>query len=70
MADYMNYLPPSPPLPSTDTEYRSAAAELFLPDTGFITNRIMLASCEHELEGAEEKVIDVMVQASQVNWNF
>lgn len=65
-ADYMDYLPQSPPVPPSDLEERSAASELFLPDSGFIINRIMVTSWEKRMDGAEEKVVDILVQACQM----
>lgn len=68
LADFTDYFaPPSPTfiLPS-EIENRSAAAELFLPDNGFITARIAVHAWENGLEGADEGVTDVIVQACQV----
>lgn len=68
MADYTEYLaPPSPTyvLP-TEIENRSAAAELFLPDSSFIATRIAVHTWENGLEGAEDGVTEIVVQACQV----
>jgi len=67
LADYVDYFaPPSPTfmLPA-EIENRSAAAELFLPDSGFITTRIAVHAWENGLEGAEDGVTDIIVQACQ-----
>lgn len=66
VADYMDYLPPSPSMPPPDVEHRSAAAELFLPDNGFIASRILVTAWEHDLEGADERVVDILTQACQM----
>lgn len=66
-ADYIDYLPQSPTGPPQCIEYRNAAAELFLPYSGFIANRVMIAAWENDLEGGEEHIVEVLVHASQVS---
>ncbi|KAB0802203.1 hypothetical protein PPYR_04389 [Photinus pyralis] len=67
IADSIEYLlPPSPTfMLRPEVENRSAAAELFLPDSGFIASRIAVQAWENGLEGAEEGVTDIIVQACQ-----
>ncbi|KAJ3654171.1 hypothetical protein Zmor_013380 [Zophobas morio] len=67
-AEYSDYIQPSSPtmLPPAEYENRSAAAELFMPDSGFVATRIAVTSWENGLDGAEESVTEVMVHACQV----
>ncbi|XP_023017411.1 transcriptional adapter 1 [Leptinotarsa decemlineata] len=67
-ADYADYVQPSSPTmtPRPDFENRSAAAELFIPDSGFIACRVAIAAWENGMEGAEESVTELMVHACQV----
>ncbi|KAK4883100.1 hypothetical protein RN001_006419 [Aquatica leii] len=67
VADTIEYiLPPSPTyMLRPEVENRSAAAELFLPDNGFIASRIAVQAWESGLEGAEEGVTEIIVQACQ-----
>ncbi|KAF5280611.1 hypothetical protein FQA39_LY05259 [Lamprigera yunnana] len=67
-ADTIEYLlPPSPTyLSKPEVESRSAASELFLPDSGFIASRITIQVWESGLEGAEDGITEVMVHACQV----
>ncbi|XP_022904842.1 transcriptional adapter 1-like [Onthophagus taurus] len=61
-----DYTPLSPVMMPPDFENRSAAAELFLPDSGFISTRISIHAWENGLEGADENVAEYLVQACQV----
>ncbi|KAF5301508.1 hypothetical protein FQR65_LT08811 [Abscondita terminalis] len=67
VADAIEYLlPPSPTYMSRpEVENRSAAAEMFLPDSGFIASRIAIHAWENGLEGAEDGVTEIIVQACQ-----
>ncbi|KAJ8928153.1 hypothetical protein NQ314_019300 [Rhamnusium bicolor] len=64
-ADFSEYVQPCSPPPS-DLENRSASAELFMPDRGFIASRIAVIAWENGLEGADENVTDLVVHACQV----
>ncbi|CAH1176492.1 unnamed protein product [Phaedon cochleariae] len=68
IADYADYVQPSSPnmVPTSDFENRSAASELFLPDTGFMACKIALICWKNKMEGAEDNVTDLMVHACQV----
>lgn len=68
MPDYPDYVQPFSPTmsPPTDFENRSAAAELFIPDNGFMMCRIALTSWENGLDKANDNVTDLMVHACQV----
>lgn len=67
IADFMDYVQPSSPtMMPPDFENRSASSELFLPDSGFITTRIAIHAWENGLDGADENVADVLVQACQM----
>ncbi|XP_018331050.1 transcriptional adapter 1 [Agrilus planipennis] len=61
-------VPPSSPatMPPADFENRSAASELFLPDSSFIAMRININAWENELHGVEEGVAEMMIQACQI----
>ncbi|XP_044259682.1 transcriptional adapter 1-like [Tribolium madens] len=67
-ADYVDYVQPSSPTILSPEEYenRSAAAELFMPDSGFVSTRIAVTSWENGLDGAEETVTELIVHACQV----
>jgi transcriptional adapter 1 len=67
-AEYSDYIqPPSPTmLPPAEYENRSAAGELFMPDSGFVATRIAVTSWENGLDGAEESVTELIVHACQV----
>lgn len=52
--------------PPSDVEYRSAAAELFMPDSGFVASRIAVSAWENGMAGAKEDVTEVIVYACQV----
>lgn len=66
--DYSDYIQPSSPNASysADFENRSAAAELFIPDNGFMSCRIALACWENDLDKANDNVADLMVHVCQV----
>lgn len=68
MPDYSDYVQSSnlPVSPSTEFENRCAAAELFIPDNGFMSCRIALTSWENGLDKANDNVGDLMVHACQV----
>lgn len=57
---------PSTPLPQP----RFAAQELFLPDTGLILGRLLVAAWENGLTNADEDICDLMVVAVQVNFRY
>ncbi|RZC40302.1 SAGA-Tad1 domain containing protein [Asbolus verrucosus] len=67
-AEYSDYIQPSSPtmLPPAEYESRSAAAELFMPDSGFVSTRIAVTSWENGLDGADDNVTEVIVHACQV----
>lgn len=67
-ADFSEYVQPSSPsmLPPSDFENRSAAAELFIPDSSFIASRIAVMAWENGLEGADDSVTELIVHACQV----
>lgn len=54
--------PPSTPLPQP----RFAAQELFLPDTGLILGRLLVAGWENGLASADENACELLVIAVQV----
>lgn len=60
-----DYTPSSPTMTPPDFENRSAAAELFLPDSGFVATRIAIHAWENGLDGADEKVAEFLVHACQ-----
>lgn len=68
-ADIYDYIEPSSPtttmLPPSECESRSAASELFMPDSGFVTMRIALTALRNGLNGADANVTDLMVHACQ-----
>lgn len=67
--DNIELRPPSTPLPQP----RFAAQELFLPDTGLILGRLLVAAWENGLANADENVCELVVLAVQVrkkHWNF
>lgn len=53
---------PDSPLPQP----RFAAQELFLPDTGLILGRLLIAAWENELTHVDEEICDLLVMAVQV----
>ncbi|GJQ86296.1 hypothetical protein Trydic_g8992 [Trypoxylus dichotomus] len=61
-----DYTPPSPTMMPPDFENRSAASELFLPDSGFIATRIAIHAWENGLEGADDNVAEYLVNACQI----
>lgn len=63
-ADYVQPISPNRVLPS-NYEYRSAAAELFTPDNGFIACRIAVAAWENGMDGADNGVTELIVHACQ-----
>lgn len=67
-ADYSDFVQPSSPtmIPPFEYKMRSAAAELFIPDSGFISSRIAVTSWENGMEGADDNVTELMVHACQV----
>lgn len=66
MADSIEYLlPPSPTFMLRPEVENRTTAELFLPDSGFIASRIAVQAWENGLEGAEDGVTDIVVQACQ-----
>ncbi|KAG5898593.1 hypothetical protein JTB14_016604 [Gonioctena quinquepunctata] len=67
-ADYSDYVQPSSPTisPRPDFENRSAAGELFIPDSGFIACRVAITAWENGTEGADDGVTELMVHACQV----
>lgn len=65
LAELIDYIQASKIFPS-DIENRSAASELFQPDSAFINARIAIHTWENGLEGAESNVTDVLVQACQL----
>lgn len=67
-AEYVDYVQPSSPtmLPPSEYENRNAAAELFMPDSGFVATRIAVTSWENGLDGADDSVTDVIVHACQI----
>lgn len=60
--DNIELRPPSTPLPQP----RFAAQELFLPDTGLILGRLLVAAWENGLANADENVCELVVLAVQV----
>lgn len=66
--EYSDYIQPSSPtmVPPTDFKNRSAAAELFIPDSGFVACRVAVVAWENGMQGATEKVTELMVHACQV----
>lgn len=63
-ADYVQPISPNRVLPSS-YEYRSAAAELFTPDNGFIACRIAVTAWENGMDGADNGVTELIVHACQ-----
>lgn len=63
--DNIELRPPSTPLPQP----RFAAQELFLPDTGLILGRLLVAAWENGLANADENVCELVVLAVQVTKN-
>lgn len=61
--DYV--MPASPLMVKEEYENRNAAAELFMPDSVFISTRISIVSWQNGLDGAEENVTDVITHACQ-----
>ncbi|KAI4458765.1 transcriptional adapter 1 [Holotrichia oblita] len=61
-----DYTPSSPTMMPPDFENRSAASELFLPDSGFIATRIAIHAWENGLEGADDNVAEYLVYACQI----
>nr|CAH7748614.1 unnamed protein product [Callosobruchus chinensis] len=49
-----------------DYETRSAAAELFVPDSGFVASRIAVAAWTNGMEGADQGCTELIVHACQV----
>lgn len=64
-SDYVQPVSPNGPF-STEFENRSAAAELFIPDNGFMSCRIAVACWENDLDKANDNVVDLMVHVCQV----
>lgn len=66
--DYSDYIQPSSPstVPPSDFENRSAAAELFLPDSSFVSCRVAIVAWENGMQGANERVTELMVHSCQV----
>lgn len=66
-ADYSSYVQPSSPnmMVPNNFEHRSAAAELFIPDSGFVSTKIAVIAWENGMEGAKDNVTEVIVQACQ-----
>ncbi|XP_060535566.1 transcriptional adapter 1-like [Cylas formicarius] len=67
-ADWINYVAPSSPstiLPS-NYEYRKAASELFVPDSGFVACRIAITAWENDMDGASTGVTELMVHGCQM----
>lgn len=71
MADYSEYMQPlsADCVPPVELEYRSAASELFVPDSSFIKARLAIHACENRLNVPGENVVDLIVHASQVEWS-
>ncbi|CAH1961960.1 unnamed protein product [Acanthoscelides obtectus] len=58
---------PSSSMPvNVDYEIRSAAAELFVPDSGFMTSRISVAAWMNGMEAADPACTDLLLHACQV----
>nr|CAI5867659.1 unnamed protein product [Callosobruchus analis] len=69
-AELCEYVPVSSPTTSSfptngDYETRSAAAELFVPDSGFMASRIAVAAWANGMEGADQACTELMVHACQ-----
>ncbi|CAH1282120.1 unnamed protein product [Diabrotica balteata] len=64
-SDYLQPLSPTNVAPS-EFENRSAAAELFLPDSNFVSCKVAIVAWENGMKGASDKVTDLMVHACQV----
>ncbi|CAH0552987.1 unnamed protein product [Brassicogethes aeneus] len=66
-AEYASYVQQSSPaaMPA-DVEYRSAAAELFMPDSGFVSSRIAISMWQNNMYGANENVTEVIIYACQM----
>lgn len=54
-------------VPPAELEYRSAASELFVPDSNFVKARLAIYSWENKLQIPEENVVDLIVHASRVS---
>lgn len=68
MADYSEYMQPlsADCVPPVELEYRSAASELFVPDSNFIKARLAIHAWENKLHVPGENVVELIVHASQV----
>ncbi|XP_030752075.1 transcriptional adapter 1-like [Sitophilus oryzae] len=67
MADFNDYVPPlSYAAASSSTRYRSAAAELFTPDSEFVMCRTEIAAWKNGLEGPGNDVNEVIAFACKV----
>lgn len=68
MADCSEYMQPLSEdcVPPVELEYRSAASELFVPDSNFIKARLAIHAWENKLQVPGESVVELMVHASQV----
>lgn len=69
MADYSEYMQPlsNESVPPVELQYRSAASELFVPDSSFIKARLAIHAWENKMNVPGEGVLELMVHASQVN---
>lgn len=66
MADYTEYVSPISPLGPPTFENKYAAAELFLPDNGFISSRVAIHAWKNRMDGASDDVAKYLVQACQM----